>query len=271
MNDQEIINRFEELEAGRILGDLDAEEVAEWEKLSNHPRCQSDVSLELTAAAVDVAALETSREDLPDDLIGKLQADMAPFVVREDESDKVIRPSLWKRFFSDTETAWAIAAVFIILFIAQFVVEKPTDSVPVQSLSDAGDDLPAVSLNRLMDETDDLIKSEFTGLGNYEEMSGEVVWSDRRQEGYLTLTNLPPNDPTSKQYQLWIVDPDRDTEPVDGGVFDIPADNATAVIPIRNPLVVNKPQLFLITLEKPGGVVVSDREVEVALATATQS
>ena len=53
MNDPEIISRFEELDAGRILGDLDAGEMDEWEKLARDPRCQSDLSLELAAAALE--------------------------------------------------------------------------------------------------------------------------------------------------------------------------------------------------------------------------
>ena len=82
----------------------------------------------------------------------------------------------------------------------------------------------------------------------------------------MTLTDLPANDPSAQQYQLWIVDPSRDEKPVDGGVFDIPAGATTAVIPIRNPLVVKNPAAFVITLEQPGGVVVSKQEVVVALA-----
>ena len=100
----------------------------------------------------------------------------------------------------------------------------------------------------------------------YSEISGEVVWNDDRQEGYMSLANLPVNDPTQNQYQLWIVDPERDELPVDGGVFDIPADSETAIIPIRNALQVTKPAAFVITLEQPGGVVKSKQEVVVALA-----
>ena len=82
----------------------------------------------------------------------------------------------------------------------------------------------------------------------------------------MTLTNLPANDASAKQYQLWIVDPGRDEKPVDGGVFDISVTNGTAIIPIRNPLVVTNPQAFVITLEQPGGVVVSKQDTVVALA-----
>jgi anti-sigma-K factor RskA len=82
----------------------------------------------------------------------------------------------------------------------------------------------------------------------------------------MSLANLPVNDPSKNQYQLWIVDPERDEFPVDGGVFDIPAGSETAVIPIRNTLQISKPDAFVITLEQPGGVVKSKQEVVVALA-----
>ena len=84
----------------------------------------------------------------------------------------------------------------------------------------------------------------------------------------MTLTQLPVNNPDAKQYQLWIVDPMRDEKPVDGGVFDIPAGSDTVVVPIRSALAVNQPKAFVITLEQPGGVVVSKQETVVALAGA---
>ena len=88
---------------------------------------------------------------------------------------------------------------------------------------------------------------------------GDVVWSSSAQEGYMTIRGLPVNDKSKEQYQLWIVDPIRDEKPVDGGVFDIT--NATeSIIPIHAKLQVDKPTLFAITTEKPGGVVVSDQK-----------
>ncbi len=87
--------------------------------------------------------------------------------------------------------------------------------------------------------------------------TGDVVWSTARQAGCLRLRGLPPNDPATEHYQLWIVDPTRDREPVDGGVFDVPA--ATEVLaPITARLRVDAPELFAITLERRGGVVVSE-------------
>ena len=73
----------------------------------------------------------------------------------------------------------------------------------------------------------------------------------------MLLTGMPVNDPATSQYQLWVVDPERDGNPVDGGVFDIPPGVSTVVIPIDAKLAVNDPVAFAITREQPGGVVVS--------------
>jgi anti-sigma-K factor RskA len=82
----------------------------------------------------------------------------------------------------------------------------------------------------------------------------------------MTLQGIPANDPQKAQYQLWIVDPTRDEAPVDGGVFDIPADGSPVLVPIVAKLALKNPQAFVITLEQPGGVVKSKQEQVVALA-----
>jgi len=94
------------------------------------------------------------------------------------------------------------------------------------------------------------------GEADYAGVEGEVVWSPAQQRGYMTFRGLPKNVPSERQYQLWIVDPTRDQHPVDGGVFDVNADGEV-VIPIDAKLRIDDPQAFAITLEQPGGVVVS--------------
>jgi len=91
----------------------------------------------------------------------------------------------------------------------------------------------------------------------YEAARGDVVWSDARQEGYLRIAGLPVNDRTRNQYQLWLVDTSRDVHPVDGGVFDVSSEGEL-IIPVQAKLLVNHPAAFAVTLEQPGGVVVSD-------------
>ncbi|MDA7868055.1 hypothetical protein N9A62_03550, partial [Akkermansiaceae bacterium] len=90
MNDQEILDRFEELEAGRILGDLDAAELAEWEELSKDPRCEVDLSLEITAAALE--SNFENEEELPRNLLKELEAGMSDFVLPESKEAEVVRP-----------------------------------------------------------------------------------------------------------------------------------------------------------------------------------
>ena len=92
----------------------------------------------------------------------------------------------------------------------------------------------------------------------FENVEGDVVWSNERQLGFMRLRGLPVNDPELRQYQLWIVDPRRDARPIDGGVFDIAGGKDEVIIPIDAKLDVNTPAAFAITLEQPGGVVVSD-------------
>ena len=100
-------------------------------------------------------------------------------------------------------------------------------------------------------------------------VSGDVVWDPATQRGFLHLVGLAPNDPALRQYQLWIFDGGRDKRyPVDGGVFDVPANATEVVIPIRAALGVQKPAAFAVTVEKPGGVVVSGREHVVVLGAA---
>jgi hypothetical protein len=102
------------------------------------------------------------------------------------------------------------------------------------------------------------------------DVSGEVVWDGQRQQGYLTVTGLPPNAESGRQYQLWIFDGSRDDRyPVDGGVFDVAAGSHALTIPIRPALKVARPVVFAVTLEPAGGVVVSDRRHLMALARAS--
>jgi hypothetical protein len=97
-------------------------------------------------------------------------------------------------------------------------------------------------------------------------LQGDVVWDDQSQQGYLRLTGLRANDPSREQYQLWIFDAGRDQRyPVDGGVFDVNGAGST-VVRIRAAVKVHNAVVFAITVEQPGGVVVSSRERIAGLA-----
>ena len=100
-------------------------------------------------------------------------------------------------------------------------------------------------------------------------VKGDVVWDPVTQRGFMHFVGLAPNDPALRQYQLWIFDGGRDKRyPVDGGVFDVPSDATEVIIPIHAALPVLSAKAFAVTVEKPGGVVVSGREHVVALGAA---
>lgn len=251
MSDSLSIQRLEELEAGRIFGDLSGEEWQEWERLSAESADALDGSLEWAAAQLEASlAGPKSAIEMPSDLAAKVKAGTADFVT-ETESDKgIVLPFEW---WNSAPVAWAAAAAVTFLLVYSWAVRPGPEEKIVEA---APFDVRAT----------DRVESPFAGLGDYASVGGTVEWSDELQEGYLNLENMPVNDPTMSQYQLWIVDPERDEAPVDGGVFDIMVDGSVR-IPIDAKLPVDRPAAFLITLEKPGGVVKSKREVEVALAT----
>jgi hypothetical protein len=90
--------------------------------------------------------------------------------------------------------------------------------------------------------------------------AGDIVWSNATQRGYMRFTGLARNDPTTSQYQLWIFDSNQPEEtPVDGGVFDV-SEDGEVIIPIDAKLRIVDPTLFAVTVEKPGGVVRSERK-----------
>jgi hypothetical protein len=245
--------RFDELCAGRALGDLTMEEERELAGLCEQLGLAPDAALDLLVAAIDAEALQGSAATMPYHLARRLHdwADQAA----EPPAEKVIRPqvSAWQKVARNPLSGWMAAAAMLILSL-WLTREKP----PIA---------PAQAEARLRAEASDLIERKFAGLGDFKQAAGNVIWSDQLQEGYMILKGIPANNPAQAQYQLWIVDPARDADsPVDGGVFDIPTDGSPVVVPIAAKLALKQPQAFVITLEQPGGVVKSKQEKVVALA-----
>ncbi|PQJ27388.1 anti-sigma factor [Rubritalea profundi] len=266
MSDQHNHQRYEELEAGYILGDLVAAEIKEWKDLSKLFSSENDISLELTASAIETEFLQYQGAVVPENLLAALHLGKAQFINEANEEtqseDTIIRPSIWNKVFAAPQTAWAVAAALAILLVINAVLPN-SQKTPDPAI--AASPIPAMEArDKLINQATDIVELEFSGGKQYEGMAGKVVWSDKLQEGYMTFTNLASNDPKINQYQLWIVDPTRDEKPVDGGVFDIPSGGEPMVIPINNPLIVTAPKAFVITLEQPGGVVVSKQDIVVA-------
>lgn len=149
---------------------------------------------------------------------------------------------------------WAVAAALALVAIPGLLNRSSTPTAPTPIAAGK----PATITELVAQQ--DTIRATFKpdpSLTDLAGSTGEVVWNDRLQTGFMRLTSLPVNDPSEMQYQLWIVDPRRDKNPVDGGVFNIATTTGEVIVPIVAKLAVNDPRVFAITREQPGGVVVS--------------
>lgn len=169
---------------------------------------------------------------------------------------------------------WLFAAACLLLFVGAVVyrgmepVVRAARVVPLPAPSaPASNDVPvppsaARERQALVDTSKDVVVIPFKATDDpaAKGASGDVVFSPSEQRGYMRFVGLAPNDPKLTQYQLWIFDEERDEKyPVDGGVFDI-GEGGEVVVPITPRVRVGKAKLFAVTVEKPGGVVVSKRE-----------
>ena len=300
-------DRFEELDAGRVLGDLSIDEVKEWKELA--PKHQSANSGEFDWIGAELELRNSEPCPLSSSLVTRLNDTIPAFTnksVSKPSSTNIISIIPW--------LGWAAAACLLVFFnlptgddvqngsaelaqakaelsdmaktitdleSAQLELAKLNEKLNGELATESGktdalntqiakltEKLPLLQkFESLIQDESDTQRLEFASASDpYKGLSGEVIWNDEKQEGYMSLENLAVNDPTKNQYQLWIVDPERDELPVDGGVFDITQKDGKSIIPIRNALAINKPVAFVITLEQPGGVVKSKQEVVVALA-----
>ncbi len=233
-------------------------------------------SLEMTVAAISVAGLPMD-EPLPAYLISKISADAEQFLTEKAEAASPwppARPAVEKDSARMPWFGWlgwaAAAAACIVLAINIWSTRtKPVDIVkntpPVATprvLSDAE------KREEMMRSNVAMVKANWAA-GNVKELSqvsGDVIWSDEKQSGYMRFKGLPKNDVSKETYQLWIFDKTQDkATPIDGGTFDVTSDGEV-VIPINAKLKAQGAEMFAITIEKPGGVVVSKREKIAALA-----
>jgi hypothetical protein len=114
-------------------------------------------------------------------------------------------------------------------------------------------------------------KSGLPGDPAVSSIKGDVVWSPSQQRGYMKFRGINTCKAGQEVYQLWIIDATRpDSPPVDGGVFEVSMSqknrDGEVIVPIAAKLPVGRPAAFAITMEPPGGVVVSKQDRRVAIA-----
>ena len=249
--------RAQELLALRAVEPLPEIEEQELSTLLADSPDLDDDGFERAAAACHLALLGPE-EPMPEHLRRKLEEQAATF------SAKVLPMPVATRAAAVQRRAWGgwLAAAACLLLAVVGWWPRPTPPAPdaptvVEQPPPTPDQAPD-ALTLPWQTTED---AAATGA------DGSVVWSSAQQAGLMRIRGLEANDPAVSQYQLWIFDRDRDERyPVDGGVFDMPAGESEAIVPIDAKVAVGEPYLFAVTVEPPGGVVVSDRERIVLLA-----
>jgi anti-sigma-K factor RskA len=228
--------RAQELLVERALRPLEPAEIAELEALGY----VHDGSFEMTAAAIQLAAIQV--EAMPAGLADRIErATWAPVIPMRKRAVRAYAGSI------------AAAACLLLAVGAYLWAGRDKPGSVALSPQQAREQLLAMADVTRLDwkQTPDPAGSH---------AAGDVVWSPSAQRGYMRFVGLTPNDATKTQYQLWIFDKDRDAAfPVDGGVFDV-SSSGEVIVPITAKLRVDQPTLFAVTVEKPGGVVVSKRE-----------
>jgi anti-sigma-K factor RskA len=247
-----------ELLAGNALGDLDPIEARKLaEQLAEEDKQNAD-ELQRAVGVLQLAFASQNSMAMPSALRDKITSE-APKYLKRTVLAEPVRPvvsgtaatSITRR----EKLAWLVTAASILVAIGLWASGKQSSLSPGVAMS------PSQARAELLAQASDRIEIAWTeGTTPFDlVVSGDVVWSNSLQKGFLRFVGMPINDRSLQQYQLWIIDPLRDDKPIDGGVFDITGEGEV-IIPIDAKLAVIDPAAFAVTIEKPGGVVVSDQK-----------
>ncbi|MDQ3798652.1 MAG: anti-sigma factor [Acidobacteriota bacterium] len=273
-----------ELLSGKAFSDLSETEKAQLAGLEKlFPELDGDDSFEIAASAVSLTNLDVS-EPMPAHLQAKILADADKYFASQETSARVQKTeeeeeyqktfafepkrsssSSWRQWLGWLVAATACIALAVNLWLTRFqprvdIAGNPTPAITPQNLT------PAQERAQLLNAVD-TVQTILTNPKNPNEILGDVAWNDTEQKGFVRLRGVPVNDATKEQYQLWIFASNQDRKtPVDGGVFDVGSSDGEVIIPIDAKIKVEKPTLFAVTAEKPGGVVVSKQEKVMAIA-----
>jgi len=246
-------DRWEELKVAELLFGLTAAEQTELAALT--PKFAEDEAqpMEQVIAALDITWADAQATPLPEHLREKiLQQAQAELRVTGSEptvttlSREPVHPT------RRNVVPWLVAAACLAFAAFVWFGQRPAEVAQTSA---------AQLREELLRSGGTLVQVPWSaGPTPIAGVTGDVVWDSQLQQGYMRFSGLPINMPNREQYQLWIFDKNQsDKTPIDGGVFDITS-AGEVVVPIDAKLHVQEPFMFAVTIEKPGGVVVSSRE-----------
>lgn len=247
---QQNLERWEDLHVTRLLFGLSSEEQVEYEALARTMPAETGDEFERLIAKIDVAWADSKplpahlREAVRAKAIAEIKLARQQISLPAGVSRPPSRPMNW--------LPWTIAAACLVVSLVTFTANRNPILIP--------QDFAQMRAN-LLASAKDLIELKWAdGPTPVAGAGGDVVWSHALQQGYMRFQGMPVNIAAEEQYQLWIFDQNQSEKtPIDGGVFDITS-TGDVIVPIHAKLHVAKAYLFAVTIEKPGGVVVSSRD-----------
>lgn len=265
--------RLLEFLADAVSGGLPGDRWHEFEELQG-PAAEERLTMELAAAAAAITFLTASehRVRLPASLRRAIEADV-PCIVASPKTAPIPGPSAAPRPERGAVVArlgwsgwagWFVAAAALTLAVLGWWPR-------LMNTGQAPDPATLASLPGTVERewaawapkpvTED---PQVEAVAWADHVKGRLVWNSQRQAGFMIFNGMKPNDPATSQYQLWIIDKYQ-AYPIDGGVFNISSDGE-AVVPVTAKIKVNDPVAFAVTIEPPGGVVVSSQHKRVVVA-----
>ncbi len=249
-------DRIWELMAERAtqgLSEADARELAQL--CRDHPDVEP-LAFEEAAAAMSLAFLEP--QPLPESVKQQLalaaqefSAGRTPAPHPEEEQAPI---AMIGRGRGVLYAGWiAAAACLALAFVGWWSAIKPR--------------IPMDQLRLAMMTSPDAKKLDWTpwDAPEIKGVGGDVVWNEKEQKGFMRFTNLPVNNPTKEQYQLWIVDERGMDQRISGALFDV-SSTGEVVVPITPQIHTRGAAAFALTIEEPGGVWVSSMARRVVIA-----
>jgi hypothetical protein len=306
MTGEEDMRRLEELAVSRLLEPLSTDEALEYAALKRRLGRFDDAAIEHVVALAHLAVLPDA-EPVPSSLREAVAKDADEFFANRTPQNRIASDHAavgTGRSLPVKSAGWGLAAAASIALVFAWLHRGPAIPVPtrVAESPSAATATPMITTEvpphstlppRMETQHPATEPPAVDGASEWraflashphaverawraggdptgERVTGAVIWDEASQTGYLRFVNLRRNEPNTEQYQLWIFDAGRDQRyPVDGGVFDVTASGGEQIIPIHAKLRVRVPLMFAVTVEHPGGVVVSDRSRIAAIANIT--
>ena len=265
----------------KATGEITKEELEQLTKLEEmFPEFKDDISFELTAAAISMVDLPVE-EKMPAHLQAKILADAERFYASPESEIKTLKDSAETEEFQKTfdfepkksiwqSLGWLVAALACVALAVNLWISyrRPTEVItnPPQQITPTPTPGMSEQRQQLMASMPDVAQKEWSDFDPKKPLNvqGDVVWSNQAQKGFVRFRNLPVNDRSKETYQIWIFD-ETQKNPVSAGVFDA-NENGEIIIPMNAAIKVTKPTMVGITVEKPGGVMVSSSEKVMAVA-----